>query len=75
LSIKELKATLANPKATQIKRSQAALELSWHKRCAAGQQIDFPVIDFGAAKYVSCLLKALSPISWLHSSCGLIRLC
>ena len=37
LSIKELKATLANLKATQIKRSQAALGLSWHKRCAAGQ--------------------------------------
>ena len=31
-------------------RSQAALGLSWQRRCAADQPIDLPAVDFGVAK-------------------------
>ena len=51
LAVAALKATLANEKASHQARSQAALGLSWHERCAAGQPVDLPAIDFGAAQF------------------------
>jgi hypothetical protein len=51
-AIDEMRKTLADEKATQLARSTAALGLSWQKRCAAGQAIDLPVIDFGKAQYL-----------------------
>jgi hypothetical protein len=50
LSIAELKKTLENDKLPGKTRSQAALGLSWHRRCAAGQPVDLPAIEFGPAK-------------------------
>ena len=51
LSVEALKSTLADQSASHQKRSQAALGLSWHRRCAAGQPVDLPVIDFGPAQF------------------------
>lgn len=50
LSPEELNKTLANEKASQQARSQAALGLSWQRRCATGEPIDLPAVDFGVAK-------------------------
>lgn len=47
----KLKAIAADPKASQQARSTAALGLSWQERCAKGQPIDLPVVDFGAAVF------------------------
>ncbi|MEQ8786325.1 MAG: hypothetical protein RIC55_08495 [Pirellulaceae bacterium] len=50
LSLESLQSTLENEKLPGKTRSQAALGLSWHRRCAAGQRVDLPAVDFGAAK-------------------------
>ena len=50
LTIEKQRKTLSDKTATPKARSQAALGLSWHKRCETGQEIDVPVIDFGAAQ-------------------------
>ncbi|QDU99073.1 hypothetical protein [Lignipirellula cremea] len=44
-----LEAKLADTTASYQERCIAALGLSWQKRCAAGQPIDLPVVDFGDA--------------------------
>jgi hypothetical protein len=45
-----LQKTIADESASQQARSTAALGLSWQRRCAEGQPIDLPAVDFGAAK-------------------------
>ncbi len=62
LSVEALEKTLADDAGSQQSRSQAALGLSWHQRCAAGQAIDLPVIDLGAAQFV--LLPAESFVGY-----------
>jgi len=52
LAPEKLKQVAADPKATQQARSTAALGLSWQERCAKGQPIDLPVVDFGGAVFV-----------------------
>jgi hypothetical protein len=47
-----LERILADPKASYKARSQAALGLSWQRRCRAGQPIDLPVVDFGPARFL-----------------------
>lgn len=51
-SSESLKKTLADKKASHQARSQAALGLSWLRRCESGQNIDLPVVDFGKAQFV-----------------------
>lgn len=45
----ELRRTLADPSRRYVERAEAALGLSWRKRCDAGQPIDVPAVDFGGA--------------------------
>lgn len=52
LSEENLKKTVADTKAEGRVRSEAALGLSWLTRCARGQAIDLPVVDFGPAVFV-----------------------
>lgn len=52
LSTKELQETLDDAKATPNQRIDAAMGLSYRKRCLAGQAIDVPLIDLGKAKYL-----------------------
>lgn len=52
LSTKELQATLDNPKEPAAQRIDAAMGLSYRKRCLAGQAIDVPLLDLGKAKYL-----------------------
>jgi hypothetical protein len=50
LSIPHLSKVLADPQASRADRIYAAMGISWQERCAAGQAVDLPVIDFGAAQ-------------------------
>lgn len=52
LSIEVLQKTIADPKAGQAVRIQAAMGLSYRRRCDSGQPIDVPAIDFGPAQYL-----------------------
>ncbi|NOX54330.1 MAG: hypothetical protein GXP27_07780 [Planctomycetes bacterium] len=52
LAPEALQKTLANSRAPYQTRCQAALGLSWQKRCDAGQPIDLPVLDLGAAQFL-----------------------
>lgn len=45
-----LEKTLRDEKLPGRTRSQAALGLSWQRRCAAGQPVDLPAVDFGPVK-------------------------
>jgi len=51
-SVEALEKKLAADSAKVFDRCLAAMGLSWHKRCAAGQPIDVPVLDLGRAKFV-----------------------
>jgi hypothetical protein len=50
LSIPQLAKVLADPQAPRSDRIQAAMGISWQERCAAGQPVDLPVLDFGPAQ-------------------------
>jgi hypothetical protein len=50
LSIPHLSTILKKPTAAAKDRIQAAMGISWQERCAAGQPVDLPVLDFGAAQ-------------------------
>lgn len=52
LSTKELEATLADAKLPNQPRIEAAMGLSYRKRCLAGQAIDVPLLDLGKAQYM-----------------------
>jgi hypothetical protein len=52
LAIETLEKTLRDEKASQATRVQAALGLSYRRRCDGGQPIDVPAIDFGPAQYL-----------------------
>lgn len=49
-AVEAMKERLRDDSLSKGTRIQAALGLSWHKRAAAGQPIDVPVLDFGAAQ-------------------------
>jgi hypothetical protein len=49
-AVPELEKRLADPKVSTGQRVVAAMGLSWHRRSAARQPIDLPVIDFGPAQ-------------------------
>lgn len=50
LSIPHLTKVVADPQASRADRIYAAMGISWQERCAAGQAIDLPVLDFGPAQ-------------------------
>lgn len=51
-SVKEFRASLADPATNPVRRWESALGLSWLERVEAGRPIDVPVIDFGPAQLV-----------------------
>jgi hypothetical protein len=52
LALESLEKTLHNERASRAARVQAALGLSYRRRCDAGQPIDVPAIDFGPAQFL-----------------------
>jgi hypothetical protein len=50
LAIEKLEATIADKTAGDSARIHAAMGLSYRRRCDAGQPIDVPAIDLGAAQ-------------------------
>ncbi|MBW3600896.1 MAG: hypothetical protein KY475_26970 [Planctomycetes bacterium] len=50
LSIPHLTKVLADPQVSRTDRIYAAMGISWRERCAAGQPVDLPVLDSGAAQ-------------------------
>jgi len=51
-AVEAMRKTLADKSAKRFNRCLAAMGLSWHKRSAAGQPIDVPVLDLGSAQFV-----------------------
>lgn len=51
-TVEDMKKTLADGSKKTFQRVLAAMGLSWHKRCSAGQPIDVPVVDFGRAQFL-----------------------
>ncbi|MFT7643123.1 MAG: hypothetical protein ACI9G1_004888, partial [Pirellulaceae bacterium] len=52
LDAAKLQAILEDKEATNQKRIDASLGISWQRRCQTAQQIDVPVIDFGSACFL-----------------------
>ena len=52
LAVENLQRVLADSSRSKQERIEAALGLSYQARCAAGQAIDLPVIDFGPAVFM-----------------------